>query len=24
VDEVQGWVNQNWTRLLEKNGGPLF
>jgi pyruvate/2-oxoacid:ferredoxin oxidoreductase beta subunit len=24
VDEVQGWVNQNWARLLEKNGGPLF
>ena len=24
VDDVQEWVNQNWARLLEKDGGPVF
>jgi len=24
VDEIQNWVNENWARLLEKDGGPVF
>lgn len=24
VDEIQGWVDENWARLLEKDGGPVF
>jgi pyruvate/2-oxoacid:ferredoxin oxidoreductase beta subunit len=24
VDEIQGWVDANWARLLEKDGGPVF
>lgn len=24
VDEIQGWVDMNWARLLEKDGGPVF
>ena len=24
VDEIQSWVDENWARLLEKDGGPIF
>ncbi len=24
VDDIQGWVDDNWARLLEKDGGPVF
>ncbi len=24
VDDVQAWVDVNWARLLEKDGGPVF
>ncbi|MCW4014605.1 MAG: thiamine pyrophosphate-dependent enzyme [Candidatus Bathyarchaeota archaeon] len=24
VDDIQGWVDENWARLLEKDGGPVF
>jgi pyruvate/2-oxoacid:ferredoxin oxidoreductase beta subunit len=24
VDEIQGWVDENWARLLERDGGPIF
>jgi pyruvate/2-oxoacid:ferredoxin oxidoreductase beta subunit len=24
VNEIQTWVNENWARLLEKDGGPVF
>ncbi len=24
VDDIQGWVDENWARLLEKDGGPIF
>lgn len=24
VDEIQTWVDENWARLLEKDGGPVF
>jgi pyruvate/2-oxoacid:ferredoxin oxidoreductase beta subunit len=24
VDDIQAWVDDNWARLLEKDGGPVF
>ena len=24
VDDIQSWVDENWARLLERDGGPVF